>query len=250
VPVRAGPVFRSTLNATEPLPVPDAPFVTISHVAFELAVHVHVPAEAVTAIDPDVAVSPTFCEVGEIANVHGGGGGGGGAGAAACVTVKVCPAMVNVPLRAAAVLAAIWTPTAPVPAADAPLVTVSHAAFDAAVHAQLFADAVTATETEPPVSPTSCVVGEIEKVHGGGGGGGGGGAACCDTAKVLPATAIEALRAVVVVLGAMVMPTLPLPLPALPARLIQDALVVAVHAHVFADAETAIEPDPPASVNA
>lgn len=173
-------------------------------------------------------------------NVHGGGGG-----APACDTVNGCPAMVTVPERAAAGFGAIVTPTAPLPVPDAPLVTVNQGAFDVAVHVQVGAEAVTATELEPPVSPTSCVGGEIEKVQGGGGGG----APCCDTVNVFPATAMVALRAVVAVLGATVMPTLPLPLPALPARLIQAALVVAVHAHVFADAVIVIEPDPPVSGN-
>jgi hypothetical protein len=60
VAVRAVPVFASTLNATVPLPVPDAPAVTNSHGALETAVHAHVPVEATTAIVPDVAVSATF----------------------------------------------------------------------------------------------------------------------------------------------------------------------------------------------
>jgi hypothetical protein len=174
-------------------------------------------------------------------NVHGGGGGG--AGGPACDTVNGCPAMVTVPERAVAGFCAIVTPTAPLPVPAAPLVTVNQGAFDAAVHVQVGAEAVTATELEPPVSPTSCVAGEIEKVHGGGG------APCCDTVNVFPATAIVAVRAVVAVLGATVMPTLPLPLPAVPARLIQVALVVAVHPHVFADAVIVIEPDPPVSGN-
>jgi len=85
--------------------------------------------------------------------VHGGGGGGGGA--AACDTVKVCPPIVNVPVRAAPVFAATPNATVPLPVPDAPLVTVNHAAFALAVHAQLFAEAVTAIEPEPPASPTS-----------------------------------------------------------------------------------------------
>jgi hypothetical protein len=174
--------------------------------------------------------------VGEIVNVHGVG-----AGAAPCDTVNVCPAIVIVPERAAAVLAAIATPTAPLPVPDAPLATVSHGAFDVAVQVQVLAEAVTATEPDPPASATSCVAGEIEKVHGAGGG-----APCCDTVNVFPATAIVALRAIASVLTATVKPTLPLPLPEFPPRLIQGALVVAVHAQVFADAEIAIEPDPPA----
>ena len=86
-------------------------------------------------------------------------------------------------------------------------------------------------------------------VHtGGGGGGGGGGAAACDTVNVFPATAIVPLRAVVAVLAATVNDTLRFPLPEVgPPRAIHGALVVAVHAQLFADAVIAIEPGPPAS---
>jgi len=139
-------------------------------------------------------------------------------------------------------------PTAPLPVPDAPLVTVNHGAFDVAAHVQLAAEAVTATELEPPVSATlSCVVGEIEKVQGGGGGGGG--APCCDTLNVFPATAIVPVRAVRAVLAATVKPTLPLPVPEFAPREIHGALVAAVHAHVFTDAVIAIEPEPPGSAN-
>jgi hypothetical protein len=50
----------------------------------------------------------------------------------------------------------------------------------------------------------------------------------------------------VVVLAATVNLTVPLPVPDCPAvMLIQDALVVAVHAQLAADEVTAIDPDPP-----
>ena len=69
------------------------------HAALVDAVHTHVPAEAVTAIDPDAPASPTFCEAGEIENVQAGGG------AAACEIVNVLPATVIVAVRAAPLLA-------------------------------------------------------------------------------------------------------------------------------------------------
>jgi len=67
-----------------PLPVPEAAPVTISHGALDAAVQPQVPADAITAKEPEVAVSATFCDGGDSVNVHGAG-----AGAAACVTVKV-----------------------------------------------------------------------------------------------------------------------------------------------------------------
>ena len=78
---------------------------------------------------------------------------GAGAGAAACVTVNVLPAAVIVPLRAAPVLAATLNATVPLPPPDPPLAIVIHAAFEAAVHAHVPADAVTAIEPLPPPSP-------------------------------------------------------------------------------------------------
>lgn len=80
--------------------------------------------------------------------VHGGGGG------AACDTVKVCPAIVTVPVRAAPVFAATVNATAPLPVPDAPPVIVSHATLAVAVQAQELAEAVTVIDPEPPVSPT------------------------------------------------------------------------------------------------
>lgn len=168
--------------------------------------------------------------------------GGGGGGGAACDTVKVCPPIVNVPVRAAAVFAATPNATAPLPVPDAPLVTVNHGALARAVHAHVFAEAVTATEPAPAVSATSWVFGEIVMAQGGGGG------AACVTVNVFPAVAIVALRELLPVLGATVNLTWPLPVPDCPAvMLIQGALVVAVHAHVLADEVTAIEPGPPAA---
>jgi hypothetical protein len=148
VPVRAGPVFAAALKATLPLPVPDAPLVTVSQGAFAAAVHAQDAVDAVTATDPVPPESPTLCVVGPMENVQGGGG------AAACDTVNVCPAIVSVPLRAAPVFAAIAKATVPLPVPAAPLLTVSHATFAVAVHAQVALEAVTATELVPAVSAT------------------------------------------------------------------------------------------------
>jgi hypothetical protein len=51
VPLRPVPRFGSTTNPTDPLPVPDAPEVTMIHKALEAAVHEHVP-PVVTVTDP------------------------------------------------------------------------------------------------------------------------------------------------------------------------------------------------------
>jgi hypothetical protein len=42
VAVRAGPLLAATVNWTVPLPVPDAPWVTVRNVALLTAVHAHV----------------------------------------------------------------------------------------------------------------------------------------------------------------------------------------------------------------
>ena len=83
--------------------------------------------------------------------------------------MNVCPATVTVPLRAAPVFDATLIVVVPPPVPDAPAVTVTHDAFDEAVHAHVAADAVTAVDTDPPGSATFWLAGEIEKVHGGGG---------------------------------------------------------------------------------
>ena len=77
----------------------------------------------------------------------------GAGGAAACVTVKVCPAMATDPVRTAPVLAATVTATLPLPVPAVRSIVIQ-AAPDAAVHAQVAADAVTATGPEPPPSGT------------------------------------------------------------------------------------------------
>ncbi len=59
VPLRPVPRFGSTANATDPLPVPDAPEVTVIHGALETAVHEHV-APVVTATDPVPPATATF----------------------------------------------------------------------------------------------------------------------------------------------------------------------------------------------
>jgi hypothetical protein len=97
VPVRASPLFAAIVNATVPLPLPDAPLVIEIHEAFDAAVHAQ-PLPAVTATEPLPPLASTDWLLGAIAKLHGGG-------TAACVTVSVSPAIVSVPLRAAPGLA-------------------------------------------------------------------------------------------------------------------------------------------------
>ena len=77
------------------MPLPDAPAVIVIQASLLVAVQLQ-PAPAVTVTVPVVATDEVrFDEVGEIVNVQG---------APACVTVKVCPPIVIVPVRDAALV--------------------------------------------------------------------------------------------------------------------------------------------------
>jgi hypothetical protein len=160
--------------------------------------------------------------------------------AANCVTVKVAPAIVSVPVRLeATVLAATSNVTEPLPDPVAPPVRVIHAALLAAVHAQPVA-AVTLAPPLPPAAAKDCVVGEIdgEQV-----------AAACVTVKVAPAIVMVPVRLEATVFAATLKAAVPLPEPAAPlVTVIQDALLAAVHAQPVATV-TLLLPVPPASVN-
>jgi hypothetical protein len=70
-PVRSlAVVFAATLNATGPLPVPDAPLVTVIQVSLLAAVHAHQSA-AVTVLLPLPPAAVKDWVVGEIAGEHG-----------------------------------------------------------------------------------------------------------------------------------------------------------------------------------
>ena len=75
-----------------PLPLPDAPAVTVIQPALLTADHVQ-PAPAVTVMLPAPPAAAGEALLGEIEYVQGGGV------VPACVTVKVCPAAVIVPVR-------------------------------------------------------------------------------------------------------------------------------------------------------
>ena len=80
-----------------------------------------------------------------------------------CVTVNVRPAIVIVPVRdAVAALAAAEYPTEPDPVPDAPDVTVSQLAFDAAVHVQ----PVPAVTETLPVDAVAATVADVAESDG------------------------------------------------------------------------------------
>jgi hypothetical protein len=91
VPARVVPLgLAAALKLTVPLPLPVAPAVTLNQLVLLLtAVHVQ-PVGAVTFVAPVPPLAMTDCDVGATENVHG---------AAAWFTVKVCPAIMSVPLR-------------------------------------------------------------------------------------------------------------------------------------------------------
>jgi len=130
------------LNPTDPDPLPVAPLVTVSQPVLLLTPVHEQPAGAVTAVEPVPPPKATAWLVGESAYVHPMPG---------CVTVKGCPAIVNVPLRCDVLaLAAALNPTAPLPLPLAPLVTVNHdVLLLTPVHAHP-AGAVTAVDPVPP----------------------------------------------------------------------------------------------------
>ena len=127
-----------------PLPLPLAPAVTV----IQAALLDRGPAAAVPAVTVTVPVAAAdvarFDEAGEIVNVHG---------APACVTVKVCPAIVIVPVREVVpVLAATLKLTVPLPLPFAPAVTVIQAALLAAVQVHPCPRSRSRCRWQPPTS--------------------------------------------------------------------------------------------------
>jgi hypothetical protein len=104
--------------------------------------------------------------------------------------LNVRPAATIDPVRGVvAVFAATVNATVPLPVPELPVPMLIQGAVVVAVHAQLFTEAVTAIDPEPPPSPTFCDEGEMEKVQAGGG------AAAWLTVKVLPAAVMVAVLA-------------------------------------------------------
>lgn len=107
-------VLVATATVTVPLPVPEAPPVTDRKFSEVVAVQPQfTPCVLVTVKLTDPAAAVTSVELGVTVNAQA---------APSWVTVRVSPAMVTVPLRAAPVLAPAFTVTAPLPVPDAPAV--------------------------------------------------------------------------------------------------------------------------------
>lgn len=150
------------------MPLPVAPALIVIHASLLEAVQLQ-PAGAVTVTVPAAPPATTFADVGEIVELHG---------APACVTVKVFPPIVRVPVREAVpALGATSYVTEPLPVPDVPALIVIHASL--LVAAQLHPVAAV-TVTVPPVMPvdtTLVEVGEIVGTHV---------AAACVMVKTLP----------------------------------------------------------------
>ena len=228
VPLRVSVVvFVATVKPTAPVPRPLAPDVTLSHVALLAAVH----AQLISAVTLTLPVPPAATIdwlVGLIAYEHT---------AASWLTVTVAPAIVNVPVRASAVVFdATLKPTVPLSLPLAPDVTLNHVALLAAVHAQ---PVVVVTEMVPDVAPAGAVieVGDTVKLH----------AEASLTTKMRPPIVRKPLRANEEVFAAALKATVPLPVPLAPDVTVNHVVpLVAVHAQP-AWAVTPTVPGPPAA---
>jgi hypothetical protein len=139
---------------TEPLPVP--PALTVSQAALLLVVHAH-PVAAVTVTVPVPAAAATLADAGAIV---------GAQGVPACVTVKVLPAIVSVPVRLVVpAFAATVNDTGPEPVPAAPELIVIHAALLTATQVHP-APAVTVLVPVPPAAAMLCETGEMLGAHG------------------------------------------------------------------------------------
>jgi hypothetical protein len=151
----------------------------VSHAALLEAVQPQ-PPTAVTVTVPPPADASTFADAGAIVELHG---------TPACVTLKVWPPTVSVPVRGVVVVfAATLYPAEPLPLPDAPEVIVIHPALLVEVHAQPVA-AVTVIVPELATSETLADAGAIVGEHG---------APACVTVNVLPPTVRVPVRGLVV----------------------------------------------------
>jgi hypothetical protein len=167
-----------------PLPVPLAPEVTVIHDALLVAdrEQPRVPVTDTLTLPPPAG---TLVPVGDRLKLQG---------TAFCVTVKVWPAMITVPVREVpAVLAATLRPTVPLPVPLAPEVTVIHDALLVADRAQPVVP-LTETLTPPPPAATVVLVGDSPNAPQA--------AAAWMTVKVLPAMVSVPVRDVPAVLAA------------------------------------------------
>jgi hypothetical protein len=144
-------VFAATTTLTVPLPVPLPPEPTLNHAALLVVLQAQV-LPAVTATATDSPAAGDVRVVGEMPNVQG---------RPSCVTVKVWPAMVTVPVRCAVlVFAATITPTVPLPVPVAPEPIVNQAALLVVLQAQVL-PVVTPIATGSPAAGDVRLAGEI-----------------------------------------------------------------------------------------
>jgi hypothetical protein len=148
-------VLAATVNVTGPEPVPDAPLEIVIQPADSVVVQAQFD-EVVTVVEAVPPAATTVWLVGDIAYEQA---------AAACVTVKVAPAIVSVPVRCVvAVLAATLKETVPLPVSLAPAVTVIQELLLTAVHAHVL-PAVTVALPVPPAATTDWLVGDTDGAH-------------------------------------------------------------------------------------
>lgn len=214
---------------TLPEPDPVAPATTVIHAALLLAVHAQ-PEPALTVLEPVPPELPNVWPVGTAEYEQA---------APDCVTVKIAPAIVSVPVRLdVEVLAATEKAALPVPEPDAPLVTVIQVAFVVALQAQ-FAGAVTDVPPLPPAAVNDWLEEAMlyEQLAG-----------ACVTLKVAPAIVNDPVRLMVPGLAGTLKPVVPEPDPDAPLVIvIHEALLAAVQAQP-AGAVTPLAPEPPAAV--
>lgn len=153
VPVR-GVVsgFAATTYDTFALPEPTPPAVMVIQAAWLVAAQLQ-PLDAVTMMSPTPPLAPRLADVVEVVTLHAPAG---------CDTVCVWPPTVMVPVRGAVpVFAAALNVTLAVPEPLDGLVTISHGADVAVVHAQPLLD-VRAKVPLPPAAGTLLLPDEIE----------------------------------------------------------------------------------------
>jgi hypothetical protein len=208
-----------------------APALMVTHEEDSVAVHAQ-PVAAVTVTVPLLADEPTLAESG--ASV-------GAQGAPACVTVKVWPPIVSVPLRGVVVEFAVTLKvTEPLPVPVAPALMVIQPALLAAVQPQP-ADAVTATVPLPALAVMFADAGEIVGTHG---------IPAWFTVNVEPAIVTVPVLPVVALLAATVKVADPGPeLEAPVLTVIHEALLTAVHRQPAATLTVVLAEPPPAAID-
>ena len=150
VPLRCGPLSAATEKLTDPLPLPLAPAVIVIQAALLAAVQAQ-PVVVETLVLPLPPAAAKFWLPGVMLNKQ----------PEFCVTVKVCPAAVIVPLRCGPLLATTEKLTEPLPLPDEPPVIVIQAALLAAVQVQPVA-VETLVPPPPPAAATFWLTGLIE----------------------------------------------------------------------------------------